>query len=282
MKPMLAGKCDPLLLDFPVLASPKLDGIRAFVLAGRLQSRKLIEIPNNDLKKLLSWEAYEGLDGELVVGPPTAKNVFNITTRDVMTHDGQSAAVFHVFDDFTSPYPFEDRLRSARDRIGPLGKRATLVKHQLIHSIGELDDFEESMLALGYEGIMVRDPKGPYKYGRSTTKEGFLLKLKRFEDSEAVVIGVEEEMHNTNEALSDNLGHTKRSKVRSGLIGKGTMGALVVRDVNSGVEFNIGSGFSASDRKRTDWVGKVVKYKYFPVGTLHKPRHPVFIGIRED
>ncbi len=146
-----------------------------------------------------------------------------------------------------------------------------------------LDAYEAEMVALGHEGIMLADPSGLYKFGRATTKGGELLKVKRFIDSEALIIGMEEEMFNGNEAQTNELGRTKRSTAKDGLVGKGTMGALQVRDVATGVEFNIGCGFTADERVRfwkDDYVGLTVKYKSFPIGTKDKPRHPVYLGMR--
>jgi len=64
-----------------------------------------------------------------------------------------------------------------------------------------------------------------------------------------------------------------------------TLGTLLVRDVHTGVEFGIGSGFTAEDRQRF-WnnkqkvIGTIVKYKYFPTGSKDKPRFPVFLSFR--
>ena len=43
-------------------------------------------------------------------------------------------------------------------------------------------------------------PNAPYKQGRSTVREGYLLKVKTFLDDEATVVRFEERMHNGNEA----------------------------------------------------------------------------------
>ena len=52
----------------------------------------------------------------------------------------------------------------------------------------------------------------------------------------------------------------------------------------TGVEFEIGTGFTAAEREAL-WlappIGKIVKYKFFPVGVKDRPRHPVFLGFRE-
>ena len=55
----------------------------------------------------------------------------------------------------------------------------------------------------------------------------------------------------------------------------------------SGVEFNIGTGLTAQDRQaiwdnQQNFVGKLAKYKFFPVGIKDKPRHPVFLGWRSN
>ena len=65
-----------------------------------------------------------------------------------------------------------------------------VVPQVLVHNEEELRAFEEKCLAEGYEGAMVRSLEGPYKCGRSTVKEGYLLKVKRFEDGEAEILEV--------------------------------------------------------------------------------------------
>ncbi len=63
------------------------------------------------------------------------------------------------------------------------------------------------------------------------------------------------------------------------------LGALAVRDVLSGVEFEIGTGFSEALRQKIwsqqdRYRSQLVKYKRFDPGTKDKPRHPVFLGFR--
>ena len=50
---------------------------------------------------------------------------------------------------------------------------------------------------------MLRDPSSLYKQGRHTLKSQALMKLKKFYDDEAKVIGFEEKMHNNNEQEKD-------------------------------------------------------------------------------
>ena len=116
-KPMLAAKPKPEDLDatlaslrYPLLASPKLDGIRATVQNGKLYSRSLKLVPNLALQALWGRTTLDGLDGEIIVGPPTAPDCFARTTSLVMSRDGGSEdAAYYVFDSFTDE-PF--RLRA--------------------------------------------------------------------------------------------------------------------------------------------------------------------------
>lgn len=283
-RPMLACNADLDALVYPVLASPKLDGIRARVVEGKLLSRTLKPIPNKFLYDLFSRPLLEGFDGELILGDAWGPTVYRDTVSAVMGQDGTPPVRFYVFDMWNMPHKYTERWHELQRLTEKLtGLPVDLLDQALIEDRSQLDAFEEAAVNKGFEGLILRSPDSPYKSGRSTVKEGYLLKVKRFEDSEAVVIGIEEEMFNGNEAETNELGRTKRSTAKAGLVGKGTMGALIVRDVKTGVEFNIGTGFTATDRAAL-WaespIGQTVKYKFFPVGVKTAPRHPVFLGFR--
>jgi DNA ligase-1 len=288
MKPMLAAPAGA-VLPYPLLLSPKLDGIRCLVIDGVAVGRSLKPLPNRHVQACFGRPEFNGLDGELVVGDPTAKDVFQATSSGVMSVEGRPEVTFFVFDDFLHAGPFKARLQSAEARIeaklrfGPV----ELVPHTLVEDLADLDHHEWRYLTMGYEGVMLRHPAGPYKHGRSTAKEAWLLKVKRFEDGEAVVLGCTELMHNANEAKRNELGHLERSSHKAGKVGKGQLGALLVRDLKTEVEFEIGTGFTAPQRQRlwqlaASLTGRVVKYKFQPTGVKTKPRFPVFLGFRHE
>lgn len=290
LKPMLAETLeDSSTLSFPVLASPKLDGIRCLIVDDKAVSRNLKPIPNQHVQGWVTRFAagLEGLDGELVVGEHD-QQVFQRTTSTVMSANDGRVFTFWCFDSFTAPSAdYRSRMLIAKGRLARHNiLQARMVPTKLCNDDAELKAFEEDCLARGFEGVMVRKPDGHYKFGRSTLKEGLLLKVKRFKDSEATVIGWQERMHNDNAATTDALGHTERSSHKAGMRGAGDLGALVVQDVQSGVTFNIGSGFTAEQRV-TFWkqqgklMGQLVKYKHFPIGAVDKPRFPTFIGFRD-
>lgn len=286
-KPMLASPADLAALRYPLYASAKLDGIRILIRDGRAKTRKLLDLPNKYVQAMLARPEYDGLDGEIIVGSPTAHDVYRKTNSAVMSHDKDDFDfTFFVFDHLLhASKPFEYRMLRAMAQIKEAGLRpkAGVVWHQQLPIMDRdaLDTFEADCVERGYEGVITRDPSALYKFGRSTAKEQIMLKVKRFEDSEAEVLGTVEEMFNGNEAQRDELGRTKRSKAKAGLVGKGTMGALKVRDLKTKVEFEIGTGFTADDRARQWPTGLIVRYKFFAVGVKDKPRHPVYLGERD-
>lgn len=288
-KPMLASATDGTSLRYPLLASPKLDGVRCLIIDGVAMSRSLKPIPNKHVQKLFGRKELNGLDGELIIGEPTHEDCYRTTVSGVMSVEGEPKIQYFIFDDLRHPAGFHERLKHAAERLRLLpagGGRLKLVGHEILSSDIQLQALEEAYVSQGYEGIMLRDPQGPYKRGRSTLKEGWLRKLKRFEDGEAEILGFQEQMHNANEAETGELGQTKRSHKKAGMVATGTLGALLVSDTKTGVEFSIGTGFSARDRDdfwkaRTTLKGRLVKYKFQPTGVKTAPRFPVFLGFRD-
>lgn len=315
-KPMLAAKANPAKLKFPAFVQPKLDGIRCSIVNGRAVTRTLKEIPNREIFNFLSdqcFEGFEGFDGEIIVGNPTDSDCYRKTSSFTMSPDKTGAAwAFWVFDVWNTIASFEARYRALGNFLAAArgaaltGSRIRFVPTKLVGSAAQLQLFEGEMVDQGHEGVIVRDPKALYKFGRAGVTAGELLKVKRFTDSEAVVVGVYEEMHNANEATTNALGRTERSSHQANKVGKGTLGGLIVELLHdhagfpAGTEFRVGTGFDAKMRrelwaaaKRDEDVarfngpsehdevyGRIVRFKHFECGAKDKPRHPVFLGWR--
>lgn len=284
MKVMLAATLNDIKsLRLPMLASPKLDGVRAVVVDNVVYSRNMKPIPNALVQGTWGRRMYDGLDGELIVGDPTAPDCYRATMSGVMAAAGSPSVNFYAFDLVLADYGLQSRLDYLYKKRLP---NVRLLKHTTMYDVNQIAAYETLCLAEGYEGIMLRAPHGEYKHGRSTMIEQGLVKVKQFNDAEAEVVGYEEKMHNGNEAKADELGRTKRSSHKANKIGKGTLGALVCRS-KEGVIFNIGTGFSdqlASElwAVRDSLVGRSVTYKFFPSGNKQAPRFPVFKGFRLD
>ena len=285
-RPMLAYSKTPDLtkLKYPKLLSPKIDGIRCLIVKGKALTRTLKPIPNEYVRGELEKYAHDGWDGELVL---PGKD-FNDPQSAIMSHDGEPKFEYWVFDACNKNLPYVARIK-VLERYNGYFNPFKLVPQRLVNSAAEVAALEEKYLAEGYEGVMLRDLDGPYKQGRATLKEEYLLKVKRFEDAEAVVIGVVELMENTNVKKKDERGYAKRSKAKAGLKPSGKLGALVVKDYKTGVEFEIGTGFTDAQRcdlwknelTRLKLIGRHVTYKHQPHGAKDKPRIPVFKGFRD-
>ena len=285
---MLATHCEDVSkLHFPILASAKLDGVRAIVDTDekRLLSRNLKTIPNRRVQEFFKGLP-AGLDGELIAGDPCVDGACRRTVSMVMSDDVAIPDIrYYVFDIVleNKSEPFALRFKRLVE-LNITHPAVILVEQHLINNPEDLLELEAKWVSAGYEGVMLRSLDSPYKYGRSTANEGYLLKLKRFLDSEAEVIGMKELLHNNNIAVVNALGHTERSSHKNGKSGSGMLGALEARDLTTGVEFEIGTGFTAEEREEL-WknppIGKLAKYKYFPTGSLEKPRFPVFLGWRD-
>ena len=289
-RPMLAAKAPKLdQLQYPLLASAKLDGIRATMVAGKLMSRTMKLIPNRAVQAYFQQmpQLLQGMDGELLVGAHD-NDVYRRTVSAVMSRDGDPMPdlVWWIFDHVNMGGQFSKRIADIAHLLhGPVkGTAFKVLQHVEVNSPEDVLAHHEAAILNGHEGLVLRSPHGEYKNGRSTLSEQGMVKVKMFNDSEALVLGVVELMHNDNEATVSELGLTKRSSHQVNKRASGMLGALRVRDIHTDVEFEIGTGFTEADRQ-SYWfespVGRIAKYKYFAYGVKDKPRHPVFLGWRD-
>lgn len=301
-RPLLAAavetEADYDKLVYPLLASPKIDGIRVIChpTMGAI-TRSCKPVPNKSIREILSQSQFRWLDGEITVGPTTAPDVFNRTQSAVMSHDGTPTFTYTAFDtldQLSVNCPFTTRLDDARTIVERYQNNfdqmtLSMLEHEMIYERDHLDAYEEAMVAASYEGIMLRRPDGRYKMNRSTLNEGILLKLKRFVDDEAVICGYEPLQRNENEAFEDERGFTKRSSANAGKavdytrIGKFNVIATTGRFKD--VAFKIGSGLTDSQRLQfaAEWpkmLGATITFKYQDHGSKDAPRAPIFKGVR--
>ncbi len=279
-KPMLAGTVDDIsTLHYPLFASPKIDGIRVLTLyqnivkshsmdQGGINAYTYSRI-NEEFKLLKNLQMRSmlktlpaGLDGELLtLDNAGAPNTFNDCQSKVMSKSVTSAFQYLIFDYLPNQQthvPFLQRMELLSKLELPFF--CSLLPQTYVKDADELELYESQIVEAGYEGVMLKAIDAPYKQGRSTLREGYLLKLKRFEDAEAELIGAEElvrEHHNES---------------------TGMLGALQCR--YNDVLFSIGTGFTEQQRKMF-WLArhklpKHVTFKYQKYGTKDAPRSPVF------
>lgn len=295
----MAGKFRPLLaatyeegvkIPFPVVASPKIDGIRCFTPAKPFgvhdtSSRTLKFIPNTYIRY---WTRdHHFLDGELVCGDPLDKDTWDRTKSEVMTKEGNPAFCLYAFDEtFNLDLPFVDRYRRLQARAVDLPHYIRVLEQVIIRDMASLIAYEEHCVAMGWEGCMYRHPNGRYKTGRSTINESFLVKWKRFDRQYAKIVGFVELEKNNNTATLDERGYTKRSSHKAGKVGQDTLGAFICENPKWEKTFKIGTGegLTADLRKqiwneREKYLGGSLIFEYQIAGSKDAPRIPSFKGF---
>jgi len=285
-RPLLAEKVDLEILEYPAYGSPKYDGFRCIIAPnGEPMSRNMKPIRNSYVFGKLKELNLPKLDGELLTYTGNKVDDFNTVQSKLSTQSGLPDFKYMVFDQYVQPS------EAFSDRNAKLGtwfqlnnpRRVEHVQQVIINDQEELLNYEAECLSQGWEGVMVRNFSGYYKQGRSTVREGILLKLKRFFDDEAVVVSAHELVSNQNEATTNALGYTERSSHKANMLGMGILGKFTVKWKD--VEFDIGTGFDANMRDkywREDMTGKTLTFKYQSLGPNGKPRFPVFLGFRND
>lgn len=302
MKPMLACDWEEDKVKFPLFAQPKIDGVRALNINDQLVGRSLKTHRNIHVTNLFSIPIFNGMDGEMACDIPTHPDLCRMTSGSISRIKGSPNMVWHVFDlldDFNIALPYNRRYKNLKDKVRALElDHVRYVPNHLIFTMDELLALDAKFLEQGYEGTVLRDPNGYYKQGRSTVREGGLLRIKHFLDFEFEVLDMVEGLHNGNEAGVNELGNTERSSHKENMIPNGLLGSIqgkVLKDVrdrgkivlSSGDIVTIGPGkLTHEERKfyfdnQNKFIGKIGKGKFFPKGIKDKPRFPTFLSIRE-
>jgi DNA ligase-1 len=282
-QPMLATADIPNLYEdvtYPRYIQPKMDGVRCIAINGVAYSRKMKPIPNRYVQSFFKEMNLHGLDGELMVDGD-----FSSVQSAIMSEDGEPQFYLVAYDMWNVEGGYSTRNTQLITTVEALQSRLVrLCPTEVVTAPQEAENALQRFIDQGYEGAMLRSIDGKYKQGRSTFKEGFLLKLKRFLDDEAVVIGFEEKLTNTNTKETDERGYAKRSSKKEGMVPANTLGSLQVEW--NGVVFNIGSGFNDAQRKeiwdnQESYLGKFVTFKYQEVHEkTGVPRFPTFKVMR--
>ena len=236
------------------LVSEKLDGVRG-IWDGqtlRFRSGRTINAPAWFLDGLPK----RPLDGELWMGRGTFERLSGIVRREVSDDAEWRQVRYMIFELPGAPGTFAQRAEQIRETV----KQANVPWLREIEQfrVVDRDSLKKRMkevVKAGGEGLMLHRADAPYETGRSDT----LLKMKPWEDAEAVVIG----------HLPGKGKHA------------GQMGALRVR-AEDGREFSLGNGFT--DRVRSDPppVGTTVTYRYHDLTRTGLPRFASFLRVRLD
>lgn len=281
-------------LQFPCFISPKIDGIRCGIQNATALSYTGKPIRNKATYEQMSLSMYDGLDFEFTIGDWAEPDVFNKTTRAIMTGGGEPEFQCHIFDEFSTPdEPYWKRLEGLRVRVDVLNGNFfgrdpfKVVPQVLVNNYEELMLQEQEFISLGFEGAMTRLPDAKYKFGRATLREQNLLKLKRFSHTEAKIIGYEEEMENTNPTFYDVYGKAVKSNTKDAKSGKGRLGKYICVCPEYEEQFSVSCTTMPHAERLERWqtrekdIGKYIRFKHLKHGEKDKPRHPMYAGLRD-
>lgn len=234
-------------------ASEKLDGVRAYWNGNQLLSRRghPFAAPAWFIDKLPDFE----LDGELWLGRGRFEETQSITSRDT-PHPGWNRITYQVFEVPNEPGALADRLQRIKDYIATRDvPHVQVVPQVVVKDHADLMVRFDALEQQGAEGMVLRHPDTTYETGRTR----HALKVKRFDDMEATVIGYRE-------------GKGKYT---------GMTGALYV-EIAGDRRFYIGSGLSDSDRRNPPVIGSVVTFRYHGFTSNGLPRFASYLRIRSE
>jgi len=273
-----------LLDNGPLLATPKWDGIRVLTGEGHVVSRSLKPIRNHYVRDTISTLSRGlGLDGEAVCLDNKGKLLaFNPTQSAIMSLSGRPAFRYFVFDAWQIQDDYQGRVGYLYRMLTANGPFHEIVLPEWVFDYESLMRLNALHLSQGYEGTCVRPRTSPYKHGRSTMFQGWLLKLKPFVDEEATVVGYTNLEVNENPQETNALGLQERSSRMEGKrLDMSRLGALLCYNEKWG-EFYVGTGFTDLQRCNPDqYVGHIITFKYQANHSKDKPHAATFKCVRD-
>lgn len=236
------------------LVSEKFDGVRAYWDGEKLISREgnIFNAP----KWFIEHFPSEHLEGELWIARGKFEELSGIVRQEIPDDSSWRKVYLMLFDMPMHKGIFEKRLKTMKDLVAKSqSKYLRVIEQSKISSHEELMKHLEEVVKDGGEGLMLHRAESLYKAARNDD----LLKLKTFEDDEAVVISYIE----------------GKGKL------VGMIGALLVENREK-IRFKIGGGFSETQRKSPPPIGSIITYKFFGKTKNNKPRFPSFMRISYD
>lgn len=233
--------------------SEKLDGVRAYWNGKQLISRQ------GNVFVAPPWFTRDfpdvPLDGELWI----ARNAFEQTLSTVKKRqpidDQWRQMSYQIFELPNAEGTFSQRLAVIQRLVHQANSPyLQYVKQQRLPSLSALQDLLDKVTAGGGEGLMLHYADSLYSAGRSD----HLMKLKKYQDAEAVVVA----------HLPGKGKH------------QGRLGALLV-EMPNGQQFKIGTGFTDAQREQPPAIGSTVTYKFYGLSKKGIPKFASFMRVRE-
>jgi len=236
------------------LVSEKLDGVHAYFDGEKLISRE------GNIYNAPKWftENFprEHLEGELWIARGKFEELSGIVRQEIPNDAGWQQVRLMLFDMPQYSGVFLQRYEAMKILVAKSGsKYLQVIEQSKISTHQELMKRLHATVKNGGEGLMLHRADSLYQ----ATRNDDLLKLKTFEDAEAVVIA-----HIAGEGKFN-----------------GMMGALLVENSEK-IRFKIGGGFSDEQRKYPPKIGSVITYKFYGKTKNNKPRFASFMRVRDE
>jgi len=229
--------------------SEKLDGIRGYWDGHALytKSGKKLSPPTTFTKNFPPF----ALDGELW----SKRQDFEAIQSKVLKHDSQWEGIsYNIFEVPNAEGDFFTRLSKVKRwfKEHP-SSHIRIILQRTCKDTTHLNDYLDKVISKGGEGVMVKNPTLNYIAGRTTA----ILKVKKAQDMEGKVITINYQ--------SDGR-HLKSLTLQ----------------LDNGVIYKLGNGFSDIERNNPLPVGSVVTFKYYGFTKLGKPKFASFIRVRKS
>lgn len=273
--PMLANKWETMnhRIGDTFYVQPKLDGVRMmigkfngkFVMLSRTGKEvKHMDHISNEVKNLLNEGDF--LDGENYSPNKTFEEITGLCRTSLQSSaDGKDLGgiKFYVFDMFNSnklDEPFGKRLDNMQTFFTKNNfKNILMVDTKLLKNKKLVEPEHDTYVDRGFEGIMIRDPKGKYLLAE---RSNHLLKFKKFQTEEYEIVGANEGT------------------------GKDAETVIWVCKTTKGESFAVRPTGSLAERKRmfrdrNKLMGKMLTVKFQNLTEYGFPRFPVGLGIRD-
>lgn len=242
---------------FPAMVQLKMDGMRfnAIVKDGKCEFRsrngKEINLLGNLEQEFIKLADGQNLvfDGELlvvvegnIVDRQTGNGILNKAVKGTISPaeaKSVQATVWDVinYDTFKNGKgKIAYQIRFSQLESMSLPHKVRLVENKIVGSLEEAQKIFEEYLAQGQEGIILKDLSGVWEDKRVKTQVKFKAEL----DCDLKVVGVQP-------------GTGKY---------EGLVGALLCESEDGIIKVDVGSGLSDEDRKRDDYIGKIVAVMY--------------------
>lgn len=261
-------------VKYPAYVQPKLDGYRCIYKQGQMWSRSGKSFGNKNLpayfNSLYSINDYI-TDGELYAEGFN----FNKLQTILNTFDAPlpSNLKLFIYDCMTVPEweskkcqkPYSDRLKQLNKLVAHIGDYQKIIGigNDKVNTSKEVLDLYKNYLQDGYEGVMLKDPEGLYKWKRVTVKSGEMLKVKPYKTLDLEVTGIYD-------------GKGKYEGIAGGMVF--SYNSVTVR-CGSGIDDDLRKEMADQPSK---FIGKVAEIRYLEITEDGSLRHPTFVRWRED